>query len=45
MYGDGTSSGTEREEIAALRALDALSAEWKRILGRKLQRRGGGDDA
>ena len=45
MYGDGISSGTEREEIAALRALDALSAEWKRILGRKLQRRGAGEDA
>jgi hypothetical protein len=30
-------------QIAALRALDALSAEWKRILGRKLQRRGGDD--
>jgi MOSC domain-containing protein YiiM len=34
MYGDPTAV----EEITALRALRFLSAEWKRILGRKLRR-------
>jgi MOSC domain-containing protein YiiM len=32
----------DREELAALRGLAALSAEWKRILGRKLTRSAAG---